>query len=53
MKTKKSNSNIEVYSSFANLKNAKSVNNVTQELAEREHQLEDKANSTGSTRRQS
>lgn len=41
------NNNITVNSSFANLKNAKSVNNVTQELAEREHQLEEKANSTG------
>lgn len=47
------NSNITVNSSFANSKNAKSVNNVTQELAEREHQLEEKANSTGSTRRKS
>lgn len=41
------NNNITVNSSFANSKNAKSVNNVTQELAEREHQLEEKANSTG------
>lgn len=41
------NNNITVNSSFANSKNAKSVSNVTQELAEREHQLEEKANSTG------
>lgn len=32
-------------SSFANSKNAKSINNVTQELAKREHKLEEKANS--------
>lgn len=41
------NNDITVNSSFANSKNAKSINNVTQELAEREHQLEEKANSTG------
>lgn len=41
------NNNITVNSSFANSKNAKSVSNVTQALAEREHQLEEKANSTG------
>lgn len=41
------NNNITVNSSFANSKNAKSVSNVTQELAEREHQLEEKVNSTG------
>lgn len=39
------NNNTTENSSFANSKNAKSINNVTQELAKREHKLEEKANS--------
>lgn len=40
------NNNTTANSSFANSKNDESANNVTQELAKREHKLEEKANST-------
>lgn len=40
------NNNTTANSSFANSKNDESTNNVTQELAKREHKLEEKANST-------
>lgn len=40
------NNNTTANSSFANSKNDESASNVTQELAKREHKLEEKANST-------